>query len=75
MPTKIESSTATPSKKAETHHDIQPRIIMRANNNYHNAQITGGVGIHWNMGEEREVTWEQYQQLIRDKANVFTRVK
>lgn len=50
-------------------------ISLRAQENYHNGAISGGVGANWRAGEVRQVTFTQFEQLMSDRARVFERVK
>ncbi len=59
--------------KPEPKKPAKPMIKLRSLTAYHNGSIVGGVGIYWNVGEVREVTWEQYQQIMSDSSK-FERV-
>lgn len=49
-------------------------IVLRALAPYHNAAIVGKVGVHWRIGEEREVSWPQFEQIMSDSGK-FERVR
>ena len=54
---------------------VIPKIRLKAEKGYHNGNIAGGVGMNWKAEEERDVTWQQYEQLMNDDVNAFARVK
>lgn len=53
----------------------RPKLLCKALVHYNNGGIVGGVGVHWEQGEVKELTWEQYQQICQDNPKVIQRMQ
>jgi hypothetical protein len=68
------SYSREPAKKVEKP-PAKPVMKLKAIRPYHNAAISGGIGIHWNAGVVKEVNWSQYVQLVGDDPYSFERME
>lgn len=53
----------------------KPTLILRATKAYNNGDVSDRKGCNWKPGEEREINWQQFQQLMEDDPTAFERVK